>query len=435
MTETETTHTGNYFVANYPPFSYWSADTADAALNRLDSAGDPDQPLGLYIHLPFCRRRCHFCYFRVYTRKSSFEISDYIRALGDELAHYAALPYLKIRPLKYLYFGGGTPSYLATDQLRELFGELQNRWSWDGVEEVTFECEPGTLHEQKLAAIKAMGVTRLSLGVENFNDHILQANNRAHLSRHIYSAFASAREMGFPQINIDLIAGMVGENDANWRNNIAEVLRLAPDSVTIYQMEIPFNTTLYRQLQDQGAVAIPPADWPTKRRWLQEAFAALAEAGYQTSSAYTAVKARDKVSFVYRDSLWRGGDLIGLGVSAFGHLNGAHIQNEKDIGNYQRRLFAGELPISRAYITTAEERLIREMVLQLKTGAIDSSYFRRKFGQDILEKFAKPFDELMKEGLLLIKGHDVELTANGLLRVDGFLQRFFLAQHSDGHRV
>ncbi len=429
MMEVETNPTGNYFVANYPPFSYWSADAADTALNRLHAAGDSNQPLGLYIHLPFCRKRCHFCYFRVYTEKSSSEISDYIRALGNELAHYASLPYMANRRLKYIYFGGGTPSYLGTGQLRELFAELQSHLPWDGVEEVTFECEPGTLHEQKLAAIKAMGVTRLSLGIENFDDQILQANNRAHLSRHIYSAFAAARKVGFPQINIDLIAGMVGETDANWRDNIAKVLQLAPDSVTIYQMEVPFNTALYRQLQNEGKPTSPPADWPSKRRWQAEAFAALAEAGYQTSSAYTVVKTKDKAHFVYRDSLWRGGDLIGLGVSAFGHLNGAHIQNEKDIGNYQRRVFTGELPISRAYLATVEERLIREMILQLKTGSVDSGYFQRKFGHNILEKFAKPFDELMKEDLLLINEHQVELTANGLLRVDGFLQRFFLAQH------
>ena len=115
---------------------------------------------------------------------------------------------------------------------------------WDDAEEVTFECEPGTLTEAKLRVIRRLGVTRLSLGVENFNDEILDVNGRAHRSPEVYRAYEFARSLDFPQINIDLIAGMVGETDENWRDCVAKTLALQPDSVTIYQMELPFNTTI-----------------------------------------------------------------------------------------------------------------------------------------------------------------------------------------------
>src|SRR5678810_772058 len=115
---------------------------------------------------------------------------------------------------------------------------------WEHAREITFECESGTLTEPKLKAIREMGVTRLSLGVENFNDHILEINGRAHHSKEIARAYAYARSIDFPQINIDLIAGMVEETEENWKENIRKTIELQPDSVTIYQMEIPYNTTI-----------------------------------------------------------------------------------------------------------------------------------------------------------------------------------------------
>ena len=124
--------------------------------------------------------------------------------------------------------------------------------SWDEAEEVTFECEPGTLTDHKLKVIREIGVTRLSLGVENFNDHVLEINGRAHRSREIRRAYHFARELDFPQINIDLIAGMVEETEENWRDCVRQAIELAPDSVTIYQMEIPYNTHIYQEMKAQG---------------------------------------------------------------------------------------------------------------------------------------------------------------------------------------
>ena len=157
-----------------------------------------------------------------------------------------------------------------------------------------------------------MGVTRLSLGVENFDDRILEINGRAHRSPEIGRAYAYARSLGFPQINIDLIAGMLGETDDNWRACIERTLALDPDSVTIYQMELPYNTTISSDiLKGTGQFAEPVANWATKRRWVDEAFAALERAGYHIGSAYTAVKNPAKTKFVYRDRLWQGADLVG----------------------------------------------------------------------------------------------------------------------------
>ena len=157
------------------------------------SAPQPQIPLGVYFHIPFCRKRCHFCYFRVYTDKNSQEIRRYLRAGMKEFSMFVKRRYLEGRKPRFVYFGGGTPSYLSVPQLEELTRHMKDLMPWDEIEEVTFECEPGTLTEKKLDAIRAMGVTRLSLGVENFDDHILEINGRAHRSQEIARAYGHAR--------------------------------------------------------------------------------------------------------------------------------------------------------------------------------------------------------------------------------------------------
>ena len=303
---------------------------------------------------------------------------------------------------------------------------------WEGAEEITFECEPGTLTETKLATIRDLGVTRLSLGIENLDDHILEINGRAHRSAEIFRAYERARKLEFSQLNIDLIAGMLGETDDNWRGVIEKTLELAPDSITIYQMELPFNTTISGDLlEGTGRFEDAPADWATKRRWMGEAFEAFEQAGYELGSAYTAVKDPARTSFVYRDRLWQGADLAGLGVASFGHMNGVHMQNFDRWETYGEAIRGGTIPLGRAYRPDDEERMIREFILQLKKGSVRPSYFAGKYGVKILERFREQFDRLEDDGFLSRADEDaVALTRQGLLRVDSLLSGFFLPEHA-----
>lgn len=377
------TTVGNYFVSNYPPFSFWQPEALGEVQAALDRPPLAETPLGLYLHIPFCRKRCHFCYFKVYTDKDAMAIKGYLDLAISELELYATRPFIGGRKPQFVYFGGGTPSYLSEVQLAHLIDRMKALLSWDEAEEVTFECEPGTLTDHKLKAIRELGVTRLSLGVENFNDHILDINGRAHRSKEIRRAYHFARELAFPQINIDLIAGMVEETAENWRDCVRQTIELAPDSVTIYQMEVPYNTDIYQEMKAQGKLVAPVADWQTKRGWVSYAFAELEKAGYSVASGYTAVRNPECIHFVYRDSLWQGADLIGLGVASFSHVGGTHFQNIHDFEPYVAALREGRLPLQRALTPTPEERLIRELVLQFKLGHVSRAYFQRKFGVDL----------------------------------------------------
>ena len=193
------------------------------------------------------------------------------------------------RPFRFVYFGGGTPSFLSSRQLERLVDRLRANVSWDAAEEVTFECEPGTLSEAKIKTLREIGVTRLSLGVEHFDDD------------------DSPRERPGPRVagNLPRLAvdpgGRLcqhehrpdrrhGRRDSDkWRDAVRRTIELEPDSVTIYQMELPFNTVYSKDILG-GVIETPVADWPTKRAWVDYAFDELAAAGYSVSSAYTMVK-------------------------------------------------------------------------------------------------------------------------------------------------
>ncbi len=431
LTEDHDTRAGNYFVSNYPPYSFWKPEYAEEAVTAIDRAPNPETPLGVYLHIPFCRRRCHFCYFRVYTDKNAADIMRYIESAIAEIKLYGQKAFIGGRKPKFVYFGGGTPSYLSTTQLRYLTDNMKAVLPWDEAEEVTFECEPGTLTEAKVKTIRDIGVTRLSLGVEHFDERTLKLNGRAHGASEIDRAYGFIQANDFPQVNIDLIAGMMGDTDEGWEFAIKRTLELAPDSVTIYQMEIPYNTTIYRDMQTQGHEVAPVAGWIQKREWVTYAFEQLEANGYSISSAYTAVKNSSKTSFVYRDQLWTGADLIGLGVASFSHIGGTHFQNQHNLDPYLEKLEKGELPIYRALTPTSEETLIRELILQSKLGYIRKSYFQNKFGVDLLTRFASAFATLFETGYLHDEGDVLRFTRQGLLQVDRLVHEFFLPQHRD----
>ena len=425
--ETTKTEVGSYFISNYPPFSQWSRDHL-AEVESAMAAPPREVPLGLYLHIPFCRKRCKFCYFKVFTEKNSEQIERYMAGLSREIELVSQQPVMGDRPFRFVYFGGGTPSFLSSRQLTRLVDRLRENIDWSKAEEVTFECEPGTLSEAKLKTLKEIGVTRLSLGIENFSDEVLRENGRAHESPEVYRAWKWIESVDFDNVNVDLISGMVGETWDNWRDSVRRTIELSPDSVTIYQMELPFNTVYSKDVLE-GASESPVADWPTKRDWVNYAYDELLADGYSVSSAYTLVKDKNKVNFSYRDNLWEGSDLLATGIASFGHVSGVHYQNLPEWEDYLGSLEAGRLPLGRALRPTEHQLLVREMILQLKTGRLRRDYFQKKYNADIVGQWQSAWDEYVAEGFAEVDDAEIRLTREGMLRADGLLPAFFEAEH------
>lgn len=422
--DSKKTEVGSYFISNYPPFSQWQKEDLELVTSAM-AAPPRDVPLGLYLHIPFCRKRCKFCYFKVFTDKNAKEIETYVSALCREIELVSQQPVMGGRPFRFVYFGGGTPSFLSSRQLTSLVERLRQNINWDLAEEVTFECEPGTLQENKIKTLKDLGVTRLSLGVENYSDVVLKENGRAHLSKAVYRCWDWIQAAEFDNVNIDLISGMVGETWDNWKDNIKKAIEMSPESVTIYQMELPFNTVYSKDILG-NKIETPVADWQAKREWLNYAFDEFLSAGYHISSAYTVCKDRSKVNFSYRDNLWQGSDLLATGIASFGHISGVHYQNLPEMKQYLDALLErGELPLGRAMRPTAKQMLIREMILQLKRGFLEVPYFTEKYGVNILEQWSTEFADHQSNEMLVVTPERVELTRKGLLHADGLLPAFF----------
>ncbi len=425
---TGTTEIGSYFVSNYPPFSLWKQEYVAKINEVLHQSPESKVPMGLYIHIPFCRKRCKFCYFRVYEKQNAKTIERYVQALEREFELLSKVEVIQDRTLDFTYFGGGTPSYLSSKQLLSLRDRLSSLLSWETAQEVTFECEPGTLNLEKVKTLKEIGITRISLGVESFNDTLLEANGRAHLSPEVFKAYDWIQEVGFPQVNIDLIAGMMGETDDNWTEAVEKASEMDADNITIYQMELPHNTIISKEIKEMG-ITSPIANWATKRRWMNEAIETLQTKGYHLASGNELVKNPETDRFVYRDNLFRGNDIIATGVSSFGHLQGVHYQNLDRLEDYLESMEKGELPINRALEPSEHQRLIREFVLQLKEGRVLTQPFYDKFGVKITEEFSKALDNQQKAGYLTYDDTQVQLTRKGLLQADSLLTEYFEPEH------
>jgi oxygen-independent coproporphyrinogen-3 oxidase len=278
--------------------------------------------------------------------------------------------------------------------------------------------------------LRDQGVTRVSLGVQALDDDVLRSSGRVHLTGDVERAYESIRGVDFEIVNVDLMVGLVGETDASFLAGVERVIAMAPESVTIYQLEIPLNTPLSRALRG-GDDAPAIASWEAKHRRLSDAFDRLEAAGYRVRSGYTAVRDPDRHPFVYQDAQYTGADLLGLGLSSFSYLGGVHFQNETSDAAYAAAVRAGAHPIARAYVLDDEERLIREFVLQLKLGSIDSGYFTDKFGVDVRARFRDELESLTKSGLMRSDSMGIELTRAGLVRVDRLLPRFYRPAHRD----
>lgn len=421
---------GNYFISAYPPFSCWKNEHVPQLESKLETplAAASDTPFGLYVHIPFCDVRCLYCYYSSHANQAPELIDGYIEALIKELVLYRAKPALANRNLGFAYFGGGTPSLLSEKQIHKLLDRLQALFPWTAMQEATFECAPKSVTESKLRALREGGVTRISIGVQQLNDAILKQNGRVHLARDVERAYAMIRRFDFEIVNVDLMVGLLGESDESFAESLERIMAMNPDSVTIYQLELPLNTPLYRVL-DKSVPSEALATWEVKRARLANGWARLEAANYRLRSAYTAAHFPQHQRFVYQDAQYHGADLLGIGASAFSYIDGIHGQNLTSLEAYLQRLGENRLATERAYVLNDDERLIREFVLQLKLGRANGSYFREKFHSDIFARFAAPLAFFANQGFLKQNGDDLALTREGLLRVDRLLPAFYLPEH------
>ena len=351
----------------------------------------------LYVHFPFCARICPYCAFYK-TRGNAAEVTRFCEALVRELEQQATACLLPLT----IYFGGGTPTALTTSQLEFVLSACHERLDLSELSEWTIEANPGSVTARKAALLKSLGVNRISLGVQSWEDDLLHLLGREHNAAQAEESFQIFRDAGFCNVSIDLMFALPGQTESQWRDSLQKTIALEPEHVSTYCLTYEEDTEFLARFE-RGEFSRHDE---SEARFLELAMSTLEKAGYEhyEISNY----ARPGFRSVHNQAYWRGADYIGLGPSAFSTRGFVRWQNVADHQEYARRLFAKESPIGSVERLTPEMKRTERIALELRTA--DGIH-----GDAVS---TDRFYELNRAGLLRQRMSRVVLTSAGKLLAD-----------------
>jgi oxygen-independent coproporphyrinogen-3 oxidase len=416
------------FVFQYPPFATMHPDTASDFVADMNEPSANDEGIQLYLHIPFCRVRCTFCYYNVVPNSFRAIVNPYVESLHKEIDLISRLPALQGRKVETIYFGGGTPTYLQDDQLRALITQLKSSFDFAPDIEFTCEGEPTTITEAKLHLLKEIGITRMSFGIQSFHPEIAQLNGRIAKPEVVQRALAWATETNFKVMNIDLMSGVLGETMDTWKYSLDTALGYDPEHLTIYRMEIKPGTPLYSLLQLDPEMRKKFVSDDDELAIIQYAEERLAAAGYRHNSNFAWIKAPE-FSHQYRANTWRGKDLIAIGESSYGYANGYLYQNVHHHRPYSAIVDGGRLSVDRAYRLSKRDRMTSYMIMGFKLLHVSRPAFKARFGVDPTEVFERELAALTDAGAIEVTDTAVDVTEHGCLYADSFVRVFFPPEH------
>lgn len=368
----------------------------------------------LYIHIPFCARKCRYCDFNSIVSESK-TIDCYLHAIEKELSA------LKDRYVfNTVYIGGGTPSILSEVQLEKLLQSVIRYIPSSKIKEYTVEANPGTLTVNKIGLLKEYMVNRISLGVQSFQDRQLQFLGRIHSGNDAKNAFVSLRKAGFKNINIDLIFGSPEQSIENWEKDLKTVVGLNPEHISTYALTYEEGTLLSRNLEDS---VIHKLDEHAELEMFKTSIRYLTSNGYNHYEISNFAKDGDEC--VHNHVYWKNMGYVGAGAGAFSFIDGVRTSNEKDVFKYldginenkNIKAFHENLQINQF----ASETVI--MSLRLRQGISNTDFYKR-FGYTIEDQFGEQINSLSKDGLISYKGERLKLTEKGLFVADTVMTEF-----------
>ena len=371
-----------------------------------------DLPLGLYIHIPFCRSKCAYCDF--YSLAGAEErMDDYCRALERHLAEVA--PQAECHKADTVYFGGGTPSYLGAERLCRLLGSIRKLYKVDKHAEITLEANPDSATDRKaLKRLRKAGFNRLSLGVQSMDDALLQAIGRIHTRQQVQEAVAAARKAGFKNLSLDLIYGLPGQTMEGWEKTLSDAVGLHPEHLSCYGLKLEEGTPLYRR---QGELTFPDEDMQADMYLYAVEF--LKQCGYEQYE----ISNFAKPGFASRHNLkyWLMQEYAGFGPGAHSDFGNVRYGYARDLERYLK----GELVLQESETVDSDEREREYLMLRLRTvQGVDPREFEYRFRQRFAP-LAALLQHCAREGLAEQDGNGWHLTAKGFLvsnRIIGLLQ-------------
>ena len=371
-----------------------------------------DLPLGLYIHIPFCRSKCAYCDF--YSLAGAEErMDDYCRALERHLAEVA--PQAECHKADTVYFGGGTPSYLGAERLCRLLGSIRKLYKVDKHAEITLEANPDSATDRKtLKRLRKAGFNRLSLGVQSMDDALLQTIGRIHTRQQVQEAVAAARKAGFKNLSLDLIYGLPGQTMEGWEKTLSDAVGLHPEHLSCYGLKLEEGTPLYRR---QGELTFPDEDMQADMYLYAVEF--LKQCGYEQYE----ISNFAKPGFASRHNLkyWLLQEYAGFGPGAHSDFGNVRYGYARDLERYLK----GELVLQESETVDTDEREREYLMLRLRTvQGVDPREFEYRFRQRFAP-LAALLQQCAREGLAEQDEIGWHLTAKGFLvsnRIIGLLQ-------------
>ena len=317
-------------------------------------------PLGLYLHIPFCRQRCDFCAFYLEIHRDG-RAETYVQSLIHEIGLWAQQHGAAGRPVQSVYFGGGTPTVLSSTQLIAILSEIRTHFALASDCEITVEAHPSTVSEQYLVQLLQAGVTRMSFGAESMEDSDLTRIGRPGAVRESVVAVTQARAAGFTNINLDLMYGLPSQSLESWQRTLAHCLTLAPSHLSCYALTVEEDTRLASNIQRRRS---PAPDEGLQIEMDEAAQRMLGDAGYvrYEVSNYAKPQHACRHNLLY----WTNGDYLGLGPSAQSYLDGTRFGNVADLAAYDASLAANRLPIEDCTRLSEEEQLRDAVIFGLR---------------------------------------------------------------------
>jgi oxygen-independent coproporphyrinogen-3 oxidase len=379
--------------------------------------------LAIYVHIPFCIQKCGYCDFNAYLYRED-TARAYLAAVRQEIMCTAAeRPWAGYR-VPSVYFGGGTPSTLAPEDLTDLLRAIRAGFSVPADAEITIEADPGTINLAGLEALRAGGFNRISIGVQAFDDRLLHTLDRLHSAADARGALAWARRAGFMDLNLDLMFGLPEQSLAAWEKSLHEAIACAPTHIAVYGLTIEAGTPFHRRLQ-RGQLVLPAEE--TQVTMFERADQLLTAAGYRhyEISNYALAGWRSLHNLHY----WQHGEYLGFGAGAHAYLDGYRWENERLPSRYIRAITEKGSAARAPELIDREHRIHEGLMIGLRLQeGIDLEAFARAYGVQLAAAYAEPMAELMQAGYLQRTAGRLHLTARGRLVADAVLGRLLAAE-------
>ncbi len=378
--------------------------------------GETEVPGGIYVHIPFCMRKCPYCDFYSITDLELLPV--YLNALHAEIRLTAAENNF---PCDTLYLGGGTPSLLGPEALQRLIQEIRCRHPLPENAEITLEVNPGSMSPETLKAFRQAGINRLSIGVQSFSDARLQFLGRIHSAEQAHATIQAARAAGFDNLGLDLIYGLPDQTAGDWAEDLEQATAYGPEHLSCYILSYEPGLPLTRKLHSRLFTPLPNE---AVAALFEQTIAFLSTKGYEhyeisNFAAQTGLRSR------HNQKYWTFAPYLGLGPSAHSHQDGRRRWNHRSLSRYLSDLAAGRLPLETEEILSHQQQILEAVFLGLRQSrGIDLGWFDKKFKMNFQEVFAETIQRLHQEGFLQVTAGHCRLTTTGKLVLDGIVDLF-----------